>query len=200
MHRPLLATMLLGLALAVPSGASAATITFSGSTSIDALSNGSAVFDGTLVRVTCAFHNVSATSLWLSRRDSANTSLVFDSLGFNSYSSCTYTTLLGSGNVAITNGCGWNLTAVSTTAATITIPVFCTTMDFWTGVVAGCQIRIDAQSVAATMSVTLPRTVTISLSRAPVTFSTNGRCAGISRGTMALTESMRFTTVGMSAG
>lgn len=204
MKRLLIATAMVAVvAAALPSMASAATITFSGSTSVTGnLTAGStANFVSTLVNITCTTHSIAATPRNLSRRDSTNTSLVIDSGAGNTYGGCTYTTLIGSGNVRVTNSCGWILTAATTTTGTITIPSGCTRIDFTSGVISGCEIRIDAQSVSGTISSrTGPTSIEITVSRAPVTFTTNGRCAGTSRGSANQTERVTVPTVGLSAG
>jgi hypothetical protein len=205
MRKLLLVASVCAVALvAIPFSATAATITFSRSTSISGnLDRGQvARFDGAggIITISCTSHFSEGTVRNLSSPLSTNTSLLL-SATLNRYSGCTYTAAGLSGTAVVLVRCDWLLTAIDTRTGTITLTVGpCVDITFSTGLVRGCSLSIGRQSVPVTItSHTTPTTgVSVTANRANVVYTTNGRCSGDAGGTATQTETITISTVGLS--
>ncbi|HEY6781361.1 MAG TPA: hypothetical protein VI111_10420 [Thermoleophilaceae bacterium] len=200
------------LALAAP--ALAATIHFSGSTTIAGAQSPTTtitfVDSLSTTSVLCLNHTLGATSANLRSTDAGTTATVHTSLLLrqsalnapNTYytvsdiggTDCTYRffgTFGGLVRVTLPLLCDWQMTATTVTAGTFELPS-CTTFTFSTGPLSGCIATLDAQSVPFTTvyvpvgSVRQQFTVTANL-----TFSARG-CSTIRAGRLNLTETFAF--------
>jgi hypothetical protein len=210
----LMATVVAAMVAVVPTLASAATMTFSGSTRVSgSLSGGgSASFSTTIgSRIICTTHTVSALASDLSSLASTNTSLIIRAAN-NRYStspdtrtSCTYTApLIVSGTATVSIRCDWILTATSTTAVTITITsAGCIVITFSGGGLPNCVITSGRQSLTTGLSLLSngggATSIDIIASNAPFAYTTNGMCAG-DTGTNPFrqNESILVRTAGLS--
>jgi hypothetical protein len=179
----------------VPSMATAATITFSRSTSVSGtLAPGTsfASIANLGLRISCTTGSITAlaSDRFSGVGPSTGTSLVIRAV--NSHLSqtglgattCAYTIpIIGSGNVTFDNSCDVIVTARTTTTGDITVTANgCSTQRFTTGGLTGCTVNVDRQSITVGLRIisgSSPTTnLTFSATRAAVDYTTNGRCAG----------------------
>jgi hypothetical protein len=205
MQKLLLIASVCAVALvSLPSSATAITLTFSRSTSISGTIDRSTVarFDGAglIITISCTGHFLELTVRDLSGPSPNTSVLVLAAL--NRYTGCTYTAAGASGTAVVLIRCNWLLTMIDTRTGTITITATpCIDITFSTGLVRGCSLSMGRQSSPDTItSHTVPTTgISFIENRAPVTYTTNGRCAGDPGGTASQTETITFSTIGLSA-